>query len=771
MAESEFILLRRFTTNGDAEAFSQIIKQHAPMVYGVCLRILANREIAADVVQDTFFQLVRDASDITGSLPNWLHKAATHRAIDVVRSDSQRKQRELIYASNPGNADSEDKKAAWREISVCIDEELENLDDQTKEVLILRFFEGLTTTDIAQKCNISQPTASRWIESGIELLRLKLKSRGVIVPAAVFMTLLSENILKAAPASIMKELGKIAMAGNKTTIAGRIASSISMDIAVKTKIMVGVLIVLLGAGLTVVFTFIANGDNTASPWELVQQSLKKQPDSEPNKNTESKPDKNIANITVKELLDNYTKALDSIQSFIGTFESSTVATFDVPGMGVRANESRSFMQGEYRSDGKGKTYQNHLRWGDIGMNEPNVPKSKASYKYIVADDDFLYNHTDRLNMTEYNGRESHGSIYYLTPDIGEYFQLSINDYGTLSKSGALGYFLGYFDNRARIDNTLKNEAKQISVRKEPEMINGSVCFVVEADTKRGDYTIWLDSEHGFHPARIKAKMGTGDDAGEPGSPRILTQEDGAEAEYTLDNVRFEKIEGFWVPMEADSERRVIQEIMNSFEDDHIHFKFTKITLNPDHEALNSFGNPIENPELDPELDDGTKVDHLGYESATWIDGKVIDNYGYEIDLNNRGPKVVVGHVLPDLSEFNVRLDPGLTQNRRLLICFWDRNQRPSRNAILSLNEKANSLLEKGLYMFFIHAGAIEEKTFTSWLKRNEIKPPAGISRDGLPGLEYTWGVQSLPWLILTDKNHVVIAEGFSITELDEKLKN
>jgi hypothetical protein len=31
-------------------------------------------------------------------------------------------------------------------------------------------------------------------------------------------------------------------------------------------------------------------------------------------------------------------------------------------------------------------------------------------------------------------------------------------------------------------------------------------------------------------------------------------------------------------------------------------------------------------------------------------------------------------------------------------------------------------------------------------------------------------VKSLPWLILTDKKHVVIAEGFNIDELDEKIK-
>jgi len=34
---------------------------------------------------------------------------------------------------------------------------------------------------------------------------------------------------------------------------------------------------------------------------------------------------------------------------------------------------------------------------------------------------------------------------------------------------------------------------------------------------------------------------------------------------------------------------------------------------------------------------------------------------------------------------------------------------------------------------------------------------------------FAWGVKSLPWLILTDKEHIVRAEGFNINELDEKI--
>ena len=36
-------------------------------------------------------------------------------------------------------------------------------------------------------------------------------------------------------------------------------------------------------------------------------------------------------------------------------------------------------------------------------------------------------------------------------------------------------------------------------------------------------------------------------------------------------------------------------------------------------------------------------------------------------------------------------------------------------------------------------------------------------------IRFTWGVKFLPWLILTDKQHIVQADGFSINELDEKI--
>ena len=249
MSESEIILLKRFTASGDSEAFAQIITQHVSMVYSVCLRILLDKDKAADAVQDTFLQLIRKADSITDSLPNWLHRVAVNRAKELIRMDSLRKNRESRYIANHNDIGTNDEKAIWNEISGYIDEELEILDDQTREVIILRFFEGLSTIDIAGKCNISQPTVSRRIDSGIELLRQKLKSRGVIVPAALFITLLTDNVVTAAPALVMKELGKLAIAGSKASIGSHITTGLSIA---KIKVIAASVVVVL-AGLAFVY--------------------------------------------------------------------------------------------------------------------------------------------------------------------------------------------------------------------------------------------------------------------------------------------------------------------------------------------------------------------------------------------------------------------------------------------------------------------------------------------------------------------------------------
>lgn len=57
-------LLQRYVAERSAEAFGQIVQRYAGMVFGVALRVTADRAAAEDVAQDCFFKLTQKAEQV-----------------------------------------------------------------------------------------------------------------------------------------------------------------------------------------------------------------------------------------------------------------------------------------------------------------------------------------------------------------------------------------------------------------------------------------------------------------------------------------------------------------------------------------------------------------------------------------------------------------------------------------------------------------------------------------------------------------------------------
>lgn len=261
--ETEVVLLRRFARTGDAEAFSEIIRRHAGLVYGAAWRILADMDRASDVAQETFLQLTKDAAKVTGSLPGWLHRVATHKAIDLVRRDSSRKHRETRYAAGQPR-----EVRSWRDISPHVDEGLNTLDTELREILVAHFLEGRSTRQIASVRGISQATVSRRLEAGVATLRGRLRRRGLLVAAGTLSMLLGDRAVSAAPASLKMELGKMALAGGQAAAAASGAvvnstwsvfqSTVEVTLAgIKAKLVAAAAVAVVGVGTVVTYQQIA----------------------------------------------------------------------------------------------------------------------------------------------------------------------------------------------------------------------------------------------------------------------------------------------------------------------------------------------------------------------------------------------------------------------------------------------------------------------------------------------------------------------------------
>jgi RNA polymerase sigma-70 factor (ECF subfamily) len=216
--EHDLALLERFARDGDAEAFAEIVRRYAGVVYAASYRVLHDRGRAEDVSQEVFFRLLRRPQSVSQSLGGWLHQCATRLSVDELRSESARRRREA--APRTAEAERGPAATAWQDISAHVDEALAELPPESRELLVSHFLRGKSQSVIAIETRTSPATISRRMRDAVTALRAELRRRGVTVAPAVLICLCRANApLEAAPAALVAELGKMALVGTPAAAA------------------------------------------------------------------------------------------------------------------------------------------------------------------------------------------------------------------------------------------------------------------------------------------------------------------------------------------------------------------------------------------------------------------------------------------------------------------------------------------------------------------------------------------------------------------------
>ncbi|MHC4438397.1 MAG: hypothetical protein ACYS3S_13635, partial [Planctomycetota bacterium] len=133
------------------------------------------------------------------------------------------------------------------------------------------------------------------------------------------------------------------------------------------------------------------------------------------------------------------------------------------------------------------------------------------------------------------------------------------------------------------------------------------------------------------------------------------------------------------------------------------------------------------------------------------------------------PPDLIGKALPESADIGTGLVPVQAKNSRMLVCFWDMQQRPSRHYMKNLAQKAGNLADKDITVLCVHASEIDEAALNEWMRDYNVPFAAKKITHDAEKIRFAWGVKSLPWLILTDQKHIVEANGFPIAELDERI--
>ncbi|MFQ5810209.1 MAG: RNA polymerase sigma factor [Armatimonadota bacterium] len=207
MSSSDIELLRRYAATGDAQCFAELAARHRDLVYSAAARVLGHGADAEDVAQECLVRLARDPGRITTSVAAWLHRTAVNAAIDTMRRDRSRREREQAAASIGLGHDGD---ASWEDIRGEMDLAIDRLPGKLREPIVLHFLQGKKQAAVAGQLGVSQTTVSFRLKEGIERLRGHLRRAGVAIPAVGLAGLLSTRAAEAAPAPVIARLGNLA---------------------------------------------------------------------------------------------------------------------------------------------------------------------------------------------------------------------------------------------------------------------------------------------------------------------------------------------------------------------------------------------------------------------------------------------------------------------------------------------------------------------------------------------------------------------------------
>jgi RNA polymerase sigma-70 factor (ECF subfamily) len=168
--EWEGALVQRART-GDRRAFERLYREHAGRVYGLCLRMTRDPQLAEDCTQDTFINAWRALGkfETRSSLSTWLHRIAVNVSLA--------KRRKSGRVESPPE-EEEGAACEWTLETPIEVQEIESaigeLPEGARDALVLHALYGYSHIEAAQMLGIAEGTCKAQLHRARKLLRERL---------------------------------------------------------------------------------------------------------------------------------------------------------------------------------------------------------------------------------------------------------------------------------------------------------------------------------------------------------------------------------------------------------------------------------------------------------------------------------------------------------------------------------------------------------------------------------------------------------------------
>ncbi len=175
--------LLALVARGDGEAFARLYDMYGEAAYSLALRIVRDRDLAADVVQDAFMSVWNNAEKFDpsrGAPSTWILTMTHHRAVDVVRREQRRRTEPMVETWEAADPAPPVDERAWLGVARGqIAAALRSLPDPHREVIELAYFAGFTQSELAERLAVPLGTIKSRTFAAMAALREALQAAGL----------------------------------------------------------------------------------------------------------------------------------------------------------------------------------------------------------------------------------------------------------------------------------------------------------------------------------------------------------------------------------------------------------------------------------------------------------------------------------------------------------------------------------------------------------------------------------------------------------------
>ena len=161
---------------GEAEAFEALYHRYRDWIYRLAWRFTGNEPDALDVLQETFAYLLRKVPHLrlTASMTTFLYPVVKHLALNTRRKRSGRTDDEALLEV-PDPATPQTSRAELAAV-------LATLADDQREVVLMRFVDGMTLDEIATALDVPTGTVKSRLHRALQILRDDSRTRDYFLP-------------------------------------------------------------------------------------------------------------------------------------------------------------------------------------------------------------------------------------------------------------------------------------------------------------------------------------------------------------------------------------------------------------------------------------------------------------------------------------------------------------------------------------------------------------------------------------------------------------